>query len=168
MVKMTKADFRVCDTCNGEVIDFWKYDSIKDTDHEGHELRLPTDEEYWEAVKNCAEIHNGYCCFTEKHLDESKNREYPDDVPPICSNQHCATFIETVWYNSYDSYNFNGKGGFEIDDKSGDCDIKCPDCGSKLGDIFEEGPINYTSENMQSFLESETGKRQSAKPTITS
>uniref|UniRef100_A0A6M3JZG6 Uncharacterized protein n=1 Tax=viral metagenome TaxID=1070528 RepID=A0A6M3JZG6_9ZZZZ len=148
MVKITKTDYRWCVDCD-EPFDFWKYDSIKDTDHEGHTLREVTDEEFRNCVKGCAEIGElGYCCFTEKHLDSNKNREYPEDVPPLCPS--CNEFLDRVYHNDYSTLAWDGEGYV---DKHGDGEIKCPECGANCGDVFEDLPKEYRSEMMQQYLE---------------
>jgi hypothetical protein len=53
-------DFRFCEDCD-TVFDFWKYDSMEDTGHEGHNIRMLTAEEYKEAVESCREAG----CFDE-------------------------------------------------------------------------------------------------------
>ena len=43
------------------IIDFWKYDSMKDTGHSECNTRMLTREEYEEAVKECKD----WGCFDE-------------------------------------------------------------------------------------------------------
>ncbi|GAI26309.1 unnamed protein product [marine sediment metagenome] len=101
MVKMVIEDFRV--TEDGTVIDWWK---MKD-DYRNQSLRTLTRLEYYEAVKESAEISEelGYCSFTEAQLDQSLQREYPDDMPPICP--HCDEFIGHVKYTAFEDYSFS-------------------------------------------------------------
>jgi len=149
MGKMTIDDFRV--TEDGTVIDWWK---MKD-DYKNQKLRKLTRAEYLEAVKESAEISKelGYCTFTEAQLDSSLEREYPDDVPPICPA--CKEYMETLWWNESTTYEF--KDGKFVE-RDGDGTVRCPHCESKCaGDVVEEGPLNYTSEQMQEYLERECG-----------
>lgn len=59
-MEKSKDAYRFCVDCD-TIIDFWKYDSIEDTDHEGHNIRMLTEEEYKEAVKDCKDRG----CFDE-------------------------------------------------------------------------------------------------------
>jgi len=58
--KMSRNNWRYCERCK-QVFDLWKYDSLEDAGHEGHKLRMLTDEEYAEALKECEE----HGCFEE-------------------------------------------------------------------------------------------------------
>jgi len=56
----SKENWRYCETCR-MIFDFWKYDSLADTGHDGHKIRKLTDEEYEKALKDCEQ--DG--CFEE-------------------------------------------------------------------------------------------------------
>ena len=46
--------WRYCEDCK-TIFDFWKYDSLEDAGHDGHNIRILTLEEYLEATKSCKE-----------------------------------------------------------------------------------------------------------------
>ena len=47
-------DYLHCQTCD-ETFDYWKYDSLADTGHDGHALRSLTQAEFEAAARHCAE-----------------------------------------------------------------------------------------------------------------
>ena len=47
------SDYLHCLDCD-ETFDYWKYDSLADTGHDGHTLRALTSEEFKAAARECA------------------------------------------------------------------------------------------------------------------
>ena len=47
-------DYLHCLDCD-ETFDYWKYDSLADTGHNGHTLRALTHEEFAAAARECAD-----------------------------------------------------------------------------------------------------------------
>jgi hypothetical protein len=54
MTGRTVGDYLHCLDCD-ETFDYWKYDSLADTGHNGHTLRALTGEEFRAAALDCAE-----------------------------------------------------------------------------------------------------------------
>lgn len=52
--KREQHDYLQCLDCD-ETFDYWKYDSLADTGHDGHSLRALTWEEFEQAARQCAE-----------------------------------------------------------------------------------------------------------------
>ncbi len=47
-------DYLHCQVCD-ETFDYWKYDSLADTGHDGHTLRALTREQFAAAARQCAD-----------------------------------------------------------------------------------------------------------------
>ena len=51
---MKETDYIYCEDCE-TYLDFWKYDSIEDTDHENCKWRYVTEEELKVCMRDCIE-----------------------------------------------------------------------------------------------------------------
>ena len=64
--------------------------------------------------------------------------------PPICPI--CENPLSRVFENVYETYTFNPETG-TYKETGGDMDIKCPECGGNLYDVFEDGACNYDAKS---------------------
>jgi endogenous inhibitor of DNA gyrase (YacG/DUF329 family) len=60
--------------------------------------------------------------------------------PPICP--HCQKPLKTVDYYPYEQYKWKN-GSYQLDPASESAEIKCPNCGNDIDELFPEGPVNY-------------------------
>ena len=68
--------------------------------------------------------------------------------PPKCPN--CGCLLKVVWETEYNTYVFNPKtGGYEDDEYRAEIEIRCPNCESRVEDIFEEGACNYQAKETE-------------------
>lgn len=63
--------------------------------------------------------------------------------PPNCPE--CAAPLVTVYETVYEDHKFNPKTGtYSTDDWGSEMTIKCPKCGMKIRDLFEDGVCNFS------------------------
>jgi len=68
-------------------------------------------------------------------------------VIPRCPN--CGYKLETVWENEYNTYAFDHETGrYKEDWDRGEIEIRCPECETEIGDVFEEGACNYQAKEV--------------------
>jgi len=53
-----RRDYLRCLDCS-ETLDYWKYDTLADSGHDGHTLRALTPEEFQAAMRECGEECSG-------------------------------------------------------------------------------------------------------------
>ena len=70
---MTVNDYIYCEICK-EFVDWWKYNDLEDTGHQGHKVRNVTLEELKECVEDCKE-ETDYCTDCLEYLDQEGSRE---------------------------------------------------------------------------------------------
>jgi phage FluMu protein Com len=70
-------------------------------------------------------------------------------LPPKCPC--CEELLFEVFENEYNTYVFDSaSGAYKKHDVKGDMEIRCPNCNTKLWDIFPEGVCDYVPRDKKS------------------
>lgn len=62
---------------------------------------------------------------------------------PKCPNQQCKQPLKKVYETAYETYEFNPQTGQYEEGGYGDSEIRCPNCETRIEDVFPDGPCNY-------------------------